>query len=149
MLYLLLFPIYSRTSLRRPLGRSPLTYWSGPPRKCHGGSTVGFSRSLSQRYFTALSKGEVPPVKARFEIVTDSNGGLSNGRLATLHKQFGGRETVSSEELKEKWTHIGCEESKLSEILRYNIFNSISLFKCTKKVYYIIIMSVVGVVEKL
>ena len=64
----------------------------------------------------ALAKGKVPPVKARYELVTNASGGLSKGRLATLHKQFGN--TVSLEDLKEKWSHVGCEESKLSEILR-------------------------------
>lgn len=79
------------------------------------------------RYFKSLSKGEVPPVKARYELATTSDGGLSKGRLVTLYSQL--KETVSLEELQEKWHNVGCIETKLTEILRclkvYNCYNLI------------------------
>ena len=68
------------------------------------------------RYFKSLSKGEVPPVKARYELATTNDGGLSKGRLVTLHSQL--KETVTLEELQEKWHNVGCTETKLTEILR-------------------------------
>lgn len=82
------------------------------------------------RYFKSLSKGEVPPVKARYELATTNDGGLSKGRLVTLHSQL--KETVTLEELQEKWHNVGCTDTKLTEILRYlKLYNY----------YYLIIIS--------
>lgn len=45
----------------------------------------------SCRYFQALAKGEVPPVKTRLELPLESAderlGGITKGTLAVLHKQ--------------------------------------------------------------
>ena len=48
---------------------------------------------FSYRYFQALAKGEVPPVKSRLELPLESTderlGGITKGILGVLHKQVG------------------------------------------------------------
>ncbi|XP_003391614.2 PREDICTED: ropporin-1-like protein, partial [Amphimedon queenslandica] len=77
----------------------------------------------SAAYFDALSRGVAPPVKARYEgIGVANNGGVSKGKLATLHSQMEG-ETVNVSKLRELWTNIGCKETTLSEILSMGDMN--------------------------
>ena len=58
-------------------------------------------------------------MKARYEQPGGAtNGGVSKGKLATLESQMEG-ETVKVTKLRELWINIGCNESTLSEILRY------------------------------
>lgn len=60
-------------------------------------------------------------MKARYEGTgAASNGGVSKGKLATLHCQMEG-DTVSVTKLRELWSNIGCKETTLSEILRYHM----------------------------
>ena len=65
---------------------------SGCPTRC---ALIGINaRSYTlYRYFQALSKGEVPPVKTRLEQPLESAderlGGVTKGALAVLHKQVG------------------------------------------------------------
>ena len=47
-----------------------------------------------------------------------NTGGLSKGRLSVLHNQLCHSVHVAVTELNEKWTAIGCESSKLEELLR-------------------------------
>ena len=70
------------------------------------------------RYFQSLSKGEVPPVKRRYELDIANNGGLSKGKLAALHNQFQSTHMINVGSLRNNWTAIGCESVKLDEILR-------------------------------
>ena len=52
---------------------------------------VNWTNLLRNRYFEALAKGEVPPVKSRLEqplqSVDERLGGITKGILAVLHKQ--------------------------------------------------------------
>lgn len=72
-----------------------------------------------RRYFQSLANGEVPPVKARYEMGVANEGGLSKGRLSALHNQFKGKKMASIESIRENWMAIGCDSSKLDNILKY------------------------------
>ena len=75
-------------------------------------------------YFDALSRGVAPPVKVRYEppgTVSNSTG-LSKGKLSTLHCQMES-DTVSIDKLRTMWINVGCKETTLSEILRYQVYN--------------------------
>ena len=74
--------------------------------------------SYVRRYFQSLSKGEVPPVKSRYEMDTTGDGGLSKGRLSALHNQFKASKMANVDAVRESWVAIGCESMKLDEILR-------------------------------
>ncbi|XP_010310193.2 ropporin-1-like protein isoform X1 [Balearica regulorum gibbericeps] len=76
-------------------------------------------------YFSALSKGEPPPVKERIEmpLATEKTGaGLTPGLLKILHKQLSPKGTVSVAELKEKWKHLCLPEEQLKAILQLDDF---------------------------
>ena len=94
--YRLNFPTFWRSSQRLPLERNQPISFSGQRRKWRVG--ISWSNVLScnttcafRRYFQALARGEVPPVKDRLEHPLASTeerlGGITKGALAVLHKQ--------------------------------------------------------------
>lgn len=80
----------------------------------------------SAAYFTALSKGELLPVKERIETPSAKqkmDAGLTPGLLKVLHKQLSAKGTVSVAELKKKWKDLCLPEEQLEAILQLDIFD--------------------------
>ncbi|XP_064387899.1 ropporin-1-like protein [Halichondria panicea] len=75
----------------------------------------------SAAYFEALQNGEMPPVKRRLEVDLPPReervGGLSVGALSVLHSQLGECVRVPLSQVQDKWRAVGCEQSKLDELL--------------------------------
>ena len=94
--YRLNCPTFWRSSRRLPLERNQPTSFSGQRRKWRVGISWSSAPSCNatcafRRYFQALARGEVPPVKDRLEDPLPSTeerlGGITKGALAVLHKQ--------------------------------------------------------------
>ncbi|KAJ8279713.1 hypothetical protein COCON_G00067790 [Conger conger] len=80
----------------------------------------------SAAYFIALSKGETLPVKERLEMpvaTQKTDTGLTPGLLKTLHKQLAPKETVTKEELLEKWKGLCLPKEQLESILALGSFS--------------------------
>ncbi|KAJ8413456.1 hypothetical protein AAFF_G00094520 [Aldrovandia affinis] len=81
----------------------------------------------SAAYFCALSKGETLPVKERLEMpvaTQKTDTGLTPGLLKTLHKQLAPKETVTKEELLEKWKGLCLPREQLDSILSLGSFSA-------------------------
>ncbi|XP_059801380.1 ropporin-1-like protein isoform X2 [Hypanus sabinus] len=79
----------------------------------------------SAAYFAALSKGETPPVKERFEmpVATQKNDtGFTPGLLKVLHNQLSPKNIVEEYELEEKWKDLGLPVQRLRSILQLGNF---------------------------
>lgn len=75
-------------------------------------------------YFDALSKGETPPVKERleFQLGQPLEKPLTQGLLAVLQKQLGGKPVIELSSLEEKWKHLSLPKDTLDELLRLGSF---------------------------
>ncbi|XP_036411112.1 ropporin-1-like protein [Megalops cyprinoides] len=79
----------------------------------------------SAAYFSALSKGDILPVKERLEMpvaTQKTDTGLTPGLLKTLHKQLAPKETVTKEELCQKWKGLCLPKEQLDNILALGNF---------------------------
>ncbi|TRY58809.1 hypothetical protein DNTS_022322 [Danionella cerebrum] len=77
-------------------------------------------------YFSALSKGQVLPVKDRLEIPVATqkiDTGLTPNLLNTLHQQFGSEERISKEELVSMWKSLHLPIQQLETILTLGNFS--------------------------
>ncbi|XP_067121968.1 ropporin-1-like protein [Centruroides vittatus] len=72
----------------------------------------------SKAYFQALSEGNLPPVKERFEIKIPLAYGLSREILQTLHKQLGHKKKVKIDFLKKKWMDFCLQKEHLILLLK-------------------------------
>ncbi|XP_028825798.1 ropporin-1-like protein [Denticeps clupeoides] len=77
----------------------------------------------SAAYFSALSKGEPLPVKDRLEMSGQTNNGLTPGLLKVLHKQCSAKETITKEELQEKWRGLSLSSDQLDTLLALGSFS--------------------------
>lgn len=72
-------------------------------------------------YFTALYKGEEPPVKERYEMpmaTQKTDTGLTIGLLKILNKQLSSRKDVTPLEIEEKWNNLSLPKEQLDELLK-------------------------------
>jgi len=78
----------------------------------------------SAAYFDALSKGEKPPIKERldFRLGEHINKPVTQGSLAVLHRQLGGRSLVEASKVREKWNALCLPGVNLDEIMRLGSF---------------------------
>ncbi|KAL4635149.1 ropporin-1-like protein isoform X2 [Arapaima gigas] len=77
-------------------------------------------------YFSALSRGETLPVKERLETpvaVQKKDSNLTPGLLKVLHKQLGAGETVTKEELRNKWKALCLSTEELHTLLELGDFS--------------------------
>ncbi|XP_068160373.1 ropporin-1-like protein [Antennarius striatus] len=81
----------------------------------------------SASYFSALSKGEVLPVKDRLEMnvaTQRTDTGLTPGLLKILHKQLSPSETCSKDDLQKKWRGLCLPAEQLQTLLSLGSFSS-------------------------
>uniref|UniRef100_A0A8C1VKW8 Ropporin-1-like protein n=2 Tax=Cyprinus carpio TaxID=7962 RepID=A0A8C1VKW8_CYPCA len=77
-------------------------------------------------YFSALSKGQDLPVKERLEMpvaTQKTDTGLTPGLLKILHQQFAPKETITKEELLQKWKGLCLPTEQLDTILALGSFS--------------------------
>ncbi|XP_026093870.1 ropporin-1-like protein isoform X2 [Carassius auratus] len=77
-------------------------------------------------YFSALSKGQDLPVKERLEMpvaTQKTDTGLTPGLLKILHQQFAPKETITKEELLQKWKGLCLPIEQLDTILALGSFS--------------------------
>nr|XP_024002783.1 ropporin-1-like protein [Salvelinus alpinus] len=80
----------------------------------------------SAAYFSALSKGDTLPAKDRLEMpvaTQKTDTGLTPGLLKVLHKQLAPKETISKEELQQKWKGLCLPSEQLDTLLALGNFN--------------------------
>ncbi|XP_030625978.1 ropporin-1-like protein [Chanos chanos] len=78
-------------------------------------------------YFTALSKGETLPAKERLEIpvaTQKTDTGLTPGLLKVLHKQLTPKQSVTKEDLEEKWKDLCLPQEQLHMLLSLGFFSA-------------------------
>ncbi|XP_048832457.1 ropporin-1-like protein [Brienomyrus brachyistius] len=76
-------------------------------------------------YFSALSKGETLPVKDRLEMpvaTQKTDTGLTPGLLKILHKQLGYKETVTENEVRQRWRDLCLPREQLDSLLELGGF---------------------------
>jgi len=97
----------------------------------------------SAAYFRAMSKGEMPPVKERLEMPVATqkiDTGLTPGLLRVLHKQLGGKITVSKDQVQERWKDLALPQEQFDDIMRVGDFQG--KFEWTK--FFALAASVLG-----